>query len=89
MEVHRNEEKAVKIFFTYLFFCATHEKFLYNFFCLCGGNGKMKLHVHFYVYARLKYHQQHIHTLYKYSIFSLSISLRISDWHCKMTSIKI
>ena len=40
------------------------------FFRFCGSNGKTNLHVHFYVYARLKYHIPMMHI---YSTFSFSL----------------
>ena len=44
-------------------------------------NGKMNLHVYFYVEARLKIHHYHITMMYIYSSFSPFILSPLVEWY--------
>ena len=76
-------KKGVKKFWLVFFL---HHMKIYNLFQSCvKATVKTNLHVHCYVYARLKYHHYHIPMLYIYSSFSpfilLSACWMVHEWY--------
>ena len=71
-----------KKYLTDMFFLLHSMKnFFYKFFRLCGSNAKMNLHVHFYVYAGLKYHHFHIPMMYIHYCFLPLFCLPLVEWY--------